>query len=220
MPDSLATLLSPSPLPLITYYDVRTGERVELSAATTANWVAKVANFLVEDCDGERGTRLRIGLPSHWLRFVWLLGAWRMGAIVTDHNAEIALVGPELEASEEIRLAASLRPLGARFAQEPSGFIDTAIAVPASGDVFIDVDPPEGDDLALDLGSRTVTHAELLSTEPSSERLLRQPADLAEDAVAIVSAIAGGGSLVIVKGAGTSDLAKIASQERAQLSQP
>ena len=34
--------------PLITFYDDATGERVELSAATTANWAAKAANLLRE----------------------------------------------------------------------------------------------------------------------------------------------------------------------------
>ena len=56
--------------PLLTYYDMATGERVELSSTTTANWVAKTSNFLVDDLDAEPGTRIRIGLPSHWLTAV------------------------------------------------------------------------------------------------------------------------------------------------------
>jgi uncharacterized protein (TIGR03089 family) len=34
--------------PLVTFYDDATGERVELSVTTYANWVAKVASLLVE----------------------------------------------------------------------------------------------------------------------------------------------------------------------------
>ncbi|MFN4091190.1 MAG: TIGR03089 family protein, partial [Alphaproteobacteria bacterium] len=35
--------------PLITFYDEATGERVELSVTTYANWVAKTASLLVEE---------------------------------------------------------------------------------------------------------------------------------------------------------------------------
>ena len=53
--------------PLVTWYDETTGERVELSVATYANWVAKTASLLVEEHDLERGDVLRVDLPLHWL---------------------------------------------------------------------------------------------------------------------------------------------------------
>lgn len=216
MPRTLATALTPSPTPIVTYYDVSTGERVELSGVTLANWVAKVANLLVDEFDAERGTRLRIGLPSHWLRFVWLLGAWRVGAVVTDLDADIGLSGPELEGDEPVRLAASLRPLGGRFAQEPDGFLDIALAVPSSPDVFIDLDPPSPDDVAVELDGTALTHAELLAAPPLTDRVLRQPQSLADDAAALAAALAGGGSLVVVAGGSPTDLDRIAQQERAR----
>lgn len=217
MATTLATALTPSPTPVVTYYDVATGERVELSGVTLANWVAKVANLLVDELDVERGTRIRIGLPSHWLRFAWLLGAWRVGAIVTDGAADIGLSGPELEAEEPVRLAASLRPLGARFADAPEGFLDIALAVPGSPDVFIDVDPPEPQDLAVDLPGLRATHAELLATAPSNERVLATPRSLAEDATSLVAALTGGGSLVVVAHGDDAALERIAAQERARI---
>ncbi|WP_186813959.1 TIGR03089 family protein [Aeromicrobium flavum] len=217
MTPTLATVLTPTPTPVVTYYDVSTGERVELSGVTLANWVAKVANLLVDELDAERGTRIRIGLPSHWLRTVWLLGAWRIGAVVTDHDAQIGLSGPELEADEPVRLAASLRPLGGRFPTEPAGFLDTAIHVPSSPDVFVDLDPPTPDDVALDLDGRTTTHAGLLAAAPLTDRVVREPQSLAHDAADLVAALAGGGSLVIVAGAEPADLDRIAQQEHARL---
>lgn len=217
MTTTLATVLRPSPTPVVTYYDVGTGERVELSGVTLANWVAKVANFLVDELDAGRGTRLRIGLPSHWLRYVWILGAWRVGAVVTDDAADIGLTGPDLEAAEPIRLAASLRPLGGRFPAEPEGFLDIAIHVPSSPDVFVDLDPPAPDDLALDLADRTATHADLLSGPGLADRIVRSPRTVAEDAADLAAALAGGGSLVMVAGGGPEDLARIASQEHARL---
>lgn len=217
MAPHLATLLVPGPAPVVTWYDASTGERVELSGVTLDNWVAKVANLLVDDCDAERGTRLRLGLPSHWLRFVWLLGAWRVGAVVTDHDADIGLSGPELEADEPIRLAASLRPLGARFPTEPEGFVDIGAAVPASPDVFVDLDPPTPEDLAIDLEGATATHADLLAVEPVSERVLFGPGTVRQDAQRLVAALRGGGSIVVVIGGTDADLERIAGQERARL---
>ena len=91
-PSTLADLLpgvhSPA-LPLVTHYDDSTGERVELSAVTTANWVAKTANLLVDDLDAGPGTRVRVGLPTHWLRVVWLLSTWAVGGVVTDRGADV-----------------------------------------------------------------------------------------------------------------------------------
>lgn len=217
MTTTLATLLQPTPSPVVTYYDVATGERVELSGMTLANWVAKVANFLVDELDAERGTRVRIGLPSHWLRYVWILGAWRIGAVVADTEAVIGLSGPELEADEPVRLAASLRPLGGRFPTEPESFHDIAVHVPASPDVFIDLDPPTPDDLALDADGRRATHADLLTVPPLADRIVREPATVARDAADLAAVLTGGGSLVMVAGGSPDDLARIAAQEHAQL---
>ena len=66
--------------PFLTYYDDATGERIELSAVTTANWVAKTANLLVDEYDLEAGETVAIGLPPHWLGVVWALSAWSAGA--------------------------------------------------------------------------------------------------------------------------------------------
>ena len=60
----------------------RTGERVELSVATYANWVAKAASLLVEEQDLERGDVLLVDLPSHWLGPVFLGAAWTAGLAV------------------------------------------------------------------------------------------------------------------------------------------
>ena len=68
--------------PLVTFYDDATGERVELSVATYANWVAKAASLLVEEHDLERGDTLRVDLPLHWLDPVFLGAAWTAGLVV------------------------------------------------------------------------------------------------------------------------------------------
>ena len=204
--------------PFLTYYDDATGERIELSGVTTANWVAKTSNFLVDDLEAGPGARIRLGLPSHWLRFVWVLSCWSIGAAVVDQNADIGLSGPDLVADEPTRVAASLRPLGGRFPETPAGFLDLGVEVPPHGDVFVALDPPTPDSLALDLDGRRVTHAELTAAiEPSSERLLVESGPLARDVDLLVAAGLGGGSLVVVANGSADILARLAEQERAQV---
>lgn len=203
--------------PFVTYYDMATGERVELSTTTTANWVAKTSNFLVDDLDAGTGTRVRIGLPSHWLTTVWILSAWNVGAAVVDHNADIGLSGPDLVADEAQRVAASLRPLGGRFPAPPAGFLDLGAEVPGHGDHFVALDPPEPSTLALDLEGEARTHADLLtSVSPHSGRRLVTPGSTRRDAELIAAACLGGGSLVIVASATPEQISRVSTQEGAE----
>ena len=62
-PSALAALLRSDPSrPLVTFYDDATGERIELSVTTYANWVAKTAGLAADELDAERGG-LRAGGP-------------------------------------------------------------------------------------------------------------------------------------------------------------
>lgn len=202
--------------PLFTFDDRTTGERVELSGTTTANWVAKTSNFLVDELDAEPGTRVRIGLPSHWLRFVWVLSCWSVGAVLVETGADVGVSGPDLVADEEHRVAASLRPLGARFPQPPEGFHDLGAEVPGQGDVFVPLDPVAPTAPAVDLGSLVGSHQDLLeSATPVADRILVEPRSLAEEIPLLVDVLLGGGSLVLVVGGSPDTLQHIAVQERA-----
>ena len=78
--DLLATRLRHRPGdPLVTFYDEATGERTELSVTTYANWVAKTASLLLDELGLERGDRLLVDLPAHWLGPVVLGSAWTAG---------------------------------------------------------------------------------------------------------------------------------------------
>lgn len=204
--------------PLFTFDDRSTGERVELSGTTTANWVAKTSNFLVEELDAEPGTRVRIGLPSHWLRFVWVLSCWSVGAAVVDADADIGVSGPDLVAEEEHRVAASLRPLGARFPEPPPGFLDLGAEVPGHGDVFVPFDPVTAGTPAVDLETLTGSHHDLLErARPVADRLLVEPQPLATEIPLLVDLLLGGGSLVLLVGGTADTLRQVAVQERARL---
>ena len=74
--------------PLVTFYDDATGERVELSGATLANWVAKTANLLQEEFDVGPGSTVAVALPVHWQTAAVLLAVWSGGATVLDTAAE------------------------------------------------------------------------------------------------------------------------------------
>ena len=217
--DQLLCIAADPSQPLVTYYDMATGERIELSTTTTANWVAKTSNFLVDDLDAGPGTRIRIGLPSHWLTAVWILSAWNVGAAVVDHAADIGLSGPDLVADEPVRVAASLRPLGGRFQEPPAGFFDLAAEVPGHGDHFVAPDPLEPSTVAIDLDDSVLTHGELMATvTPDATRRLVLPGTTRRDAELVVAACLGGGSLVIVSSATAEQISRVASQEGAQTS--
>lgn len=62
----LDPLLATDPAgPRITYYDDATGERIELSTATLANWAAKTGNLLRDEMGVAAGGRVAVLLPAH-----------------------------------------------------------------------------------------------------------------------------------------------------------
>lgn len=122
--DHLRHALSADPAgPRLTFYDDASGERVELSTTTLANWVAKTTNLLVLECGVGPGARVSLHLPRHWTTAVWVLAADAVGAEVTlglppGAGADVAVVGPDDIAdppdADEV-FAVSLSPLGAPF---------------------------------------------------------------------------------------------------------
>ncbi|TDC26234.1 TIGR03089 family protein [Streptomyces sp. 8K308] len=171
--DLLRSALAADPgRPLLTYYDDATGERVELSAATLANWVAKTGGLLQDQLGVARGERLALLLPAHWQTAVWLLAAAATGVVVEMNgdpaDADLVVAGPdrleEARACKGERVALALRPLGGRFPQPPDGFADYAVEVPGHPDTFAVYDPPGSHDPALVVAGRAFTGGELLAT--------------------------------------------------------
>jgi acyl-CoA synthetase (AMP-forming)/AMP-acid ligase II len=80
--------------PFLTWYDDATGDRVELSVATIANWAAKTANLLVDEYGVEAGDPVSLSPANHWLTTVAALGAWSAGAcVVLDAEGDVSLPG-------------------------------------------------------------------------------------------------------------------------------
>ncbi|SBS71992.1 conserved hypothetical protein [uncultured Mycobacterium sp.] len=141
----LDPLLKADPMgPRITYYDDVTGERIELSTVTLANWAAKTANLLRDELGAGPGSRVAILLPAHWQTAAVLLGAWWIGAeVVLSGPADLALCTAERldEADEAVAggevAVLSLDAFGKPAADLPIGVTDYATAVRVHGDQFI-----------------------------------------------------------------------------------
>jgi len=214
--------------PLITYYDDATGERIELSAVTTANWAAKAANLLREECDVEPGTRIALLLPPHWQTAAVLLAAWWCGAeVVTDPaTAEWVLCDADrLDLALAVAppggvIALSLDAFGKGIAGLPAGVVDFATEVRLQPDDFVPWQPVQPGAPALDGQStselldaaraaaaahRMAAGARVLSTlEWSGEGLM----------TGLLAVLAAGASLVQVRNPDPAGLERKAQSER------
>lgn len=138
--------------PRITYYDDATGERIELSGVTLANWAAKTGNLLRDELGAEPGSRVAILLPAHWQTAAVLFGVWWIGAeaVLADSPnmaSDIALCTAERldEADGAVSTAVSggevavlsLDPFGRPAPELPIGVTDYATAVRVHGDQIV-----------------------------------------------------------------------------------
>ncbi|MET9475312.1 TIGR03089 family protein [Streptomyces sp. NPDC002922] len=235
--DLLRSALAADPArPMVTFYDDATGERVELSVATFANWVAKTANLLQGDLAAEPGDRLALLLPAHWQSAVWLLACSSVGVVADVQGdpaaADLVVTGPDtLDAARACRgerIALALRPLGGRFPQPPEGFVDYAVEVPSQGDRFAPYAPVDPDAPALTVGGLGLTAAQLvararedaveLGLTPGSRLLTGRTYDSWDGLSAgLFAPLAAGGSVVLCRHLGRLDgdgLAKRVESER------
>ncbi|MCX6400458.1 MAG: TIGR03089 family protein [Propionibacteriales bacterium] len=219
--------------PLVTFYDHGTGERVELSGTTWANWVAKAAALLVDEFGLERGDRICLDLPPHWLGTVFLGAAWSGGLVVVPPPGEgtpveVAAVvcGPDTlarwatRATDFVVLACALLPLGVRFSDPlPAGVHDVGVEIWSQPDAFTPFDPPTADDVAILVGDHEVTQAELwgeaaASTLVGGGRLLSVANPVVVPAT-FSEPLTQGGSLVLVAQAVPGELEATYAAERA-----
>jgi uncharacterized protein (TIGR03089 family) len=225
--------------PLVTSYDDATGERVELSAATLANWVAKTANLLQDEFDVTTGSTVAVALPVHWQTAAVLLGVWACGATVLDtaaeddgrlDDADVVLAAQDRLAPLEEQdlpelLGLSLHPLGMGMAGYSGPARDFALEVRAHGDEFVPWQQPDPAAPGLVLGGLELTLGGLVSAAGeladrlgigAGERLLVDERIAAEAGPVawLLAPLAAGASLVLVRNAVEDTLPRRAADER------
>ena len=191
--DLLTDALRRSPAaPLLTWYDDATGDRVELSATTFANWVAKSANLLQDEFDVGPGSTVALVLPVHWQTAALLLATWSCGATVLDTAAEDdgRLAGADVVLCSQDRLAAledtglvggdtgaqllglSLHPLGMGMRDYVGAARDFALEVRSAGDVFVPYETADPAGPGRRAGGLELTLGGLVSTAEELARRL------------------------------------------------
>lgn len=125
--------------PRITYYDDATGERIELSTVTLANWAAKTGNLLRDELGAGAGSRVAVLLPAHWQTAAVVFGVWWIGAEVViggGQRADVAMCTAErlAEAEADEVVALSLDPFGRPVDGLPAGVTDYATSVRVQAD--------------------------------------------------------------------------------------
>lgn len=129
--------------PALLWYSVP-GERIELSGRVFDNWVAKTANFLVDECELEPGSLLALPERLHWRSLVLAVAGLRVGATLAwgqqaGADVRAAFDTSELEgAGAEYLLAVATEPLAPRFmGQLPPDVLDYAAEVRSHPDVYV-----------------------------------------------------------------------------------
>ncbi|CAI9407433.1 TIGR03089 family protein [Aestuariimicrobium sp. T2.26MG-19.2B] len=211
--------------PLLTWYHPESGARVELSAVTFANWVDKACNLcgtLGVDDEPVLGLPLVFDHPGHWLSWVWVFAGWQAGGrvVVAPRDelgmVDLAVLGPEhpVPVPGVETVACSLHPLGLGFGRPLPGVTD-AHEILSEPDVHLNGAAPA--EQVWWTGSREeLTGAALAGLAPVRGRSLVVASSPEVMLDALVGALVGGGSLVVVDGSAPDDRVEaIATAERA-----
>lgn len=229
-PDALREQVARSPgVPVVTFYDDLTGERVELSFVTYANWVAKTGSLLQDELGLERGGLISVDLPTHWLAAVWLGAAWSVGLAVggtsVAADADLVVCGPDdlarhAQGPAEV-VACSLLPLGARFRTPlPPGVVDFGEVVWSQPDSLLVIDPVAPTDVAWTDGKGALDHDALLALPGSpAQRLVTAVAPASREGLPrlVGPLLSGVGTVWVVGAPHETRLAELARTERAEV---
>jgi uncharacterized protein (TIGR03089 family) len=198
--------------PLLTWYDddPAANARVELSVATTANWVAKIAGFLTEEHDVEPGAVVTVDLPLHWQTACVLLAVWSCGGAV------------DLDGSGDLSIGAA--PTDDVVVPPDAMGMRLSRLVAAQPDQFAPVVPVDGDALALRTAERRWTQAELVAAATHAaehhvfDRMTRVMSTLPLDTTdglgaGLLTPLAAGASVVLVSNPDETQLAQRCATE-------
>lgn len=215
--------------PFVTYHDVASGGRVELSVATFANWVDKTAGLLRDELDVDPilnpATTVSLVLPAHWLGLVWAQAAWTAGARLALGPVPQPAVSvrpvPRLdtephEADATNVVVVGTTPLGgAAGAEVPPGALDYGREVLGQPDHFDAMATP--DDPGLEALLRSARERATLLEPHSRILVVAAHVDAAVVRDGLLVPLLTDSAVVLVTGAATDDqVAAISAQERAR----
>jgi len=201
--------------PLITYRDLATGERMELSALSLDNAIAKTAGLLRDELDIEPGAIVAVHLPLHWQRVVWLGACSALGTVFA-HDADPSTSDVLVTDRDHLGLTGTAREdvvvsLAAFGLPEPgdlpAGATDAAVAMRAHPDVFVPDLPTEGDAPLLLAQGQVVSGADVMSGAakaleerriPHGGRFALTSLDAMTDVLALAGSLHLDGSAVLI----------------------
>jgi uncharacterized protein (TIGR03089 family) len=214
--------------PLLVHVDDATGTRVELSASSLTNTVAKASALLADEAGGS----LALAIPPHWIGAGLALAAWHVALTVCGEleDATVAVVGPAaLESDPEVSATvyvSRLHPFGLPFdatTELPWYATDLAPALREGPDRL---GPPSlASSIPLRLTTGDVSEPELIAAaasfagelEPGSTLLSALPFDEVRGLLAatLVPLLSGGSTVLVTGTTDPTRLAAIAATERA-----
>ena len=205
--------------PLLTLHDGPA--RVELSGATTANWVAKSANLLVDGLGGPQ--RVGLLLPLHWQSVCLLLAGVATGATVVVAAEPDELAGCDAAFTSDLAAAAALdagvdevlalsgHPLGAPCGPLPPLVQDYAREVPSYGDGWSGPRPVAALVEAAGAQIDVAPHPDLTAAD---RVLFAGPLAGAEQLRGLLGVLRAGAALVLLPDPASADLERIVADER------
>ena len=202
--------------PLLTFYDLATGERMELSAASFDNAVAKTAGLLRDELDVVPGERIGVHLPLHWQRAVWWAACDAVGAAFVPEGScddvDVCVFDRdhlELAGTARDDVLVSLEPFGLPSREPtPPGIVDHAVAARTHPDVFVPFIEPR-DDTAM----RAAEELSQVRGLQSEARVLVRDEDPDRDLLMLAVPLALGGTSVLVRNARLDGMARVLRDE-------
>ena len=216
--------------PLLTYRDLATGERMEMSGASLANAIAKTAGMLRDELDADRGAVVGVHLPFHWQRVVWLGACAATGTVFAPEAApeecDVLVVDRarlDLTGTAREDVLVSLAPFGLpERADVPPGVTDAAVAMRGHPDVFVAWESPTESTTLLGGNGRSLSHGEVKDAAGAElagrgigegERFALVEPDPQSDLLALAGPLACGGAAILLARPGSGDVAATLREE-------
>ena len=211
--------------PRITTYTDR--GRMELSAATAANWAAKGGNLFAGELGLGRGDVVVVDCPTDWLPAALVLGCWQAGVAVCSPSspaaadaAAVITTDPTCDLADEVLLV-STDPFGRGVAESggevPFGVTDLAPELRVQGDRYAGLASGADAVLLVDTTGAQVTGTELQDRASARGENVRAVTAGWVDADSLVDRLLplfAGGSVVLSTDGDADRLAHLAEVEK------